>query len=185
MNVAKPQVLGTAGAVVLMVIFGNLAANVAKPVPPSPPNRPSYVSGKQVLFVYIGSEGCKASLTPLFPHVLSAVRESVSVQASRSHEAFSTLGISAGNSVELGVAYLKKFGAFDEVSIGHGWLNDATMHFVWRTLPGQAMVPQVVVVERDLTALQPGYDFSNERVLVRALGVQQIQTWLEDGARIR
>jgi hypothetical protein len=185
MKINASHISGGIGAFSLMVILGNFASIMSKPVRPRPTHQPSYASGKQILLVYIGSEGCKASLKPTFVPLISAIREAVSRQAHDDHEPFSTLGVSAGNSVELGLAYLKRFGSFDEISIGNGWLNDEAMHFVWQGLPGQALVPQVIVVERELKALEPGYEFSNERVLVRALGVQQIETWLADGAPIR
>jgi hypothetical protein len=147
--------------------------------------RISYSSGKQLLFVFLGSEDCKASLAPGFNTTIIRAVEAVRQQALVDNQPFSSMGVSAGRSAEAGLAYLKKFGHFDEVSSGHGWLNDSAMHFIWQDLPGAAMVPEVIVVERSLDSLDPGYNFSDERVLVRALGTPQIENWVTGGARIR
>jgi hypothetical protein len=173
------------GAFVLIATAGMFSLGADRKTIDGPQDRPVYANGKQILLVYVGSEDCKASLRPGFARTISAIREVVQAQARVNREPFSTLGVSAGSSPAGGVRYLARFGQFDEISSGHGWLNDEAMHFVWQTLPGEALVPQIVVIERQLAVLQPGYGFSNERVLVRVLGVPQIENWLADGAPVR
>lgn len=146
--------------------------------------RISYKTGDQILFVYIGSEDCKFSLSAKFADLVTSARNSVSKQAKLATMDFSSLGVSAGPSAQAGIRYLARFGSFDQISSGRGWLNDSMEHYVWQTLIGDGAVPQIVVVKRHLDVRDPGYEFSNEKVLVRALGELQISKWVQDGAPI-
>ncbi len=183
----RSQWFGVLSAFVLAVA-GATTANIYRSHRQEPRNalpNVSYVAGKRILFVYIGSEECKASLDPGFAKKVAELREAVRRQAANEGVSFSTLGISAGRSPELGTEYLAKFGPFDEVTSGNGLLNDGAIHYMLQTLPGDAMVPQVLVVERQLDSLEPGYAFINERVLARALGANQIQDWVDQGVHLQ
>jgi hypothetical protein len=73
---------------------------------------------------------------------------------------------------------------FDEIIVGRALLNTGVMRFFFEEMAGKASYPQVVVFERELAALEPGYTFRNERLLVRAIGLPQIERWLADQAPI-
>jgi len=144
----------------------------------------SYAPGRQVLFVFIGSEDCTFSLTPGFAESVRRAERLVEKQVRAQSSAFSSLGISAGPSVEKGIEYLNRFGSFNEVAIGHGQLNSGMMKYIWEELPGEASFPQIVVVERNLVDLNPGFSFDQERVLVRVVGVPAVEKWIAVNAPI-
>lgn len=147
-------------------------------------SRMSYTNGRKVVFVYIGAESCGFSLKPGFDKTIRQIQSLVSQQSRKRGEPFSSLGVSAGLSPELGAKYLERFGPFDEIASGNSLLNSYAIRFFFDDLPGEASLPQVLVVERDLQALDPGYLYRNERVLIRAIGVPQIEQWAADGAPV-
>lgn len=143
-----------------------------------------YREGIQIVAIFVGSETCTASLKRGFAETIHRMRSDVQVQAQKQGKQFSYMGLSAGNSAQAGILYLAPFGPFDEISSGHGWLNNEAMHFIWQQHPGEAAVPQVIVIQRRLAMLQPGYAFSDEKVLLRAVGVPQIENWVRGGSPI-
>lgn len=152
---------------------------------PKAPTRPiSYTPGRQILFVYIGSETCGFSVQPGFREIVRTAQVKVAQQARANKQAFSSLGVSAGQSAILGIEYLEEFGPFDEVISGRGFLNMAAMRYFFDEYAGDASFPQILVIQRDLSYLEPGYTYRNERVLLRAVGVPQIEKWVEDNAPI-
>ena len=53
---------------------------------------------------------------------------------------------------------------------------------MWRDLPGEPVVPQLVLVERRVEAGQGGVRITRERVLKRVLGAERIEEWVRSGA---
>lgn len=174
-------------ALITLAIPVGYGHDVLKGISRTPPAkaRPiSYRSGRQILFVYIGSEDCSFSLQPGFDKTVRGIQALVWQQAKARGLSFSSLGVSAGQSSDRGFNYLSRFGPFDEVISGRGFLNTAAMRYFFEELPGEASFPQILVIQRDLFALQPGYTFRNEKILVRAIGLPQIEAWADDLAPI-
>lgn len=140
-----------------------------------------YKKGTEVLVVFVGSEGCKVSLQPGFNKVIRQMNILAGNEARQEGKLFSTLGVSAGNSASAGVEYLRTFAPFDQISAGHGWLNNDSMRYIWQDHPGEAAIPQVIVISRSVTPLNPGFSFSDERVIARLVGVSQIRDWVARG----
>lgn len=155
-----------------------------KPAAEEPTHPISYAAGRQILFVYIGSETCGFSREAGFQAIVRTAQMRVAQQARANKQAFSSLGVSAGQSSLLGIKYLADFGPFDEVISGRGFLNTAAMKYFFDEFAGDASFPQILVVQRDLSYLEPGYTYRNEKVLLRAVGVPQIEKWVEDKAPI-
>lgn len=183
MNIRR-AVLVCGLAVSVTTVFGAARTALYHPLRQTKLHRVSYSSGTKILFVYIGSEDCKFSLAPGFAEMVTDAEKAVAEQAKKQGKPFSTLGVSVGPSAKDGVKYLSRFGEFDQLSSGHGWLNDGALHYVWQDIVGEATVPQIIVLEHDLEALNPGYRVKNDRVLVRVLGDKQIAAWHRDGSRI-
>lgn len=179
----------TAAVVALAAAFGvgreireRLSTTAAKDVPVEA--RPK--AGRQLLFVYIGSSRCGPSNQS---DVLGAVKASIASfreRAAASHLGFATLGVARELSPTEGLAHLGKIGRFDEMAVGQGDLNQASIRFVARDHPGIGATPQVLIVERDLPAL--GNSFDNvaftERILVRKVGAADIARWVQRGSPI-
>ena len=145
----------------------------------------SYLPGKKLVFAYMGSEDCTFSLLPGFDSTVRRLSELIEAQAKAEGTPFSTLGISAGPSIHRGLEYLERFGPFDEIAIGREGLNTVAMRYLAEEFPAEASFPQVLVIERQLKSWEPGYSFETERVLVRAIGVPQIEAWVASNAPIR
>jgi hypothetical protein len=91
--------------------------------------------------------------------------------------------VSVGWSTEKGLDYLKKFGSFDELSVGHNWLNTLSVAFIWRDLPASAVIPQVLVIERPIKVSESNLSVGPDRLVARAIGVASIEGWINQGMR--
>lgn len=59
---------------------------------------------------------------------------------------------------------------------GRSWLNSGALKYIWMDHPGEASVPQVIVLER---TVEYGYvtRLTGETVIVRKAGVPDIVAW--------
>ena len=144
------------------------------------------VAGRQLVFVYIGSSRCGPSNQPEVFTSVSRSIEHLRLRATKSSMGFVTLGIGRELSASAALEHLAKVASFDEIAVGQGDFNQASIRFVSRDHPGVGATPQVLVVERVLPALGKSVDnvgFS-ERVLVRKVGAADIIRWVQRGSPI-
>ena len=130
--------------------------------------------GDQYVLVFLGGAGCGMCNTPDLPGMVRAVVDSVSTYASTHGKQFSSIGVSLDWSLPVGMEYLEGIHTFDEVIIGSNWLNTGVVRYVWRDLPGQPSIPQVIVLERTIQVGESTFTVGPEQVLTRAIGVEQI-----------
>lgn len=153
---------------------------------PAVPDEARPVAGRQLLFVYIGSSRCGPSNQP---ELLAAVGKSIGdirSRATRASLGFVTIGVGRELNATTALGHLSKIATFDEVAVGQGDFNQASIRFISRDHPGIGATPQVLVVERVLSALGTtvdNVDFS-ERVLVRKVGAADIIRWVQRGSPI-
>lgn len=153
---------------------------------PTVPIEAQPVAGRQLLYVYIGSSRCGPSNQP---ELIAAVGKSIGDVRSRATSAsrgFVTLGIGRELSASAALGHLAKVSTFDEIAAGQGDFNQAGIRFISHDHPGIGATPQVLVVERVLSALGTtvdNVDFS-ERVLVRKVGAADIIRWVQRGSPI-
>lgn len=94
---------------------------------------------------------------------------------------FATSGVARDLVVRHGLEHLEKFGAFDEVTTGRGWLNMGVLEYIYGDMPGAAATPQVIVVER--TVKRDGeWGIEDQRVLARRAGLDEIEEWAKEGS---
>lgn len=141
-------------------------------------------SGEELLFIVIGSSGCRWSNKPELARLVRRARDVVRSEAMSRDAGFATLGVAQDNVPQLGIEHLEKFGRFDELSVGRGWRNSGLLKYVYEEFPGPAATPQVLVVARDLIGEGGQWEVANERVLVRLTGVAEIAAWLQGGAHV-
>lgn len=151
---------------------------------PTPTGR--IMEGPELAMVFIGASTCRASNHEGLPATVEQLARTLRGKAKRSGRSFTTVGIARDWDVEAGLAHLRKFGRFDEVSAGRNWLNSGLRHYMWEDIPGEAATPQVVVVDRRLvdrnsSAAQAGM-VQGERLVARLVGWKEIQQWAERGA---
>lgn len=135
-------------------------------------------SGTELVVVYVGSTSCKASLEPGFADVVHSINDKVRAAAKRDGKLFSSVGVALDWSTNQGASYLTQFGDFDEISVGRNWLNGSVVNFVWRDHPGPAATPMIVVFERDVVMDNEAIKVSQERILKRVVGGDEIRAWL-------
>lgn len=139
-------------------------------------------AGEEILLVYMGSSSCHWSNAPGLASTVRQLKLDIQRRVRSDGLTFATLGIARDRSVVTGMKHLRKFGAFDEVTAGHGWYNDGVRRYVYEELPGPASTPQVIVVRRTLGTEGDQRLVANEQVLVRKVGLSEILEWAEAGA---
>lgn len=136
-------------------------------------------AGDEVLFVFIGGSFCAGSKYVGLRESVGRLERALRVQAETSGKLFTTIGVALDDSTELGAHFLHEFGEFDEIVVGHNWLNSAVVKYVWRDIPGDAALPQVLLLERHLDHQSDAITVGPERLLARTLGADRIMLWAD------
>lgn len=105
---------------------------------------------------------------------------------------FMTIGVALDWVPEYGIKHLNEVSSFDEIVTGNSWLNTGGLKYIFDDMPGTPMVPQLVLTKRiydaniDSLGMIDGLTtgVKSEEELVRKLGVNGIQNWLEEGVPI-
>ncbi len=138
-------------------------------------------TGNEILLVFVGGSFCRANRRPGFHQAVENAKLRVRDQAVARGRQFRAVAVSLDWKPTEALAFLDGFGNFDEVSVGSNWVNDSAIRYVWRDLPGDPTVPQLVVVERHVEVGRT-VQVGSERVLKRVLGAEQIFDWARQGA---
>ena len=150
----------------------------------------TFQPGPQLVFVYLGSAHCAYSNTEEMPEIIQGLKLAVKRHAEESGRSFRAVGIASNWIVDHGIEHLRKFGTFDEIMTGQSWLNTGSLKYIWKDLPGHGATPQVLVVERVVeTPFQEhrqgqGYMISEEKLIVRVVGVEALSQWLANGVAL-
>ena len=118
------------------------------------------------------------------PLRIDRIKVLLQAKAAAQDRSFVTIGIAEDWSVKNGLGHLSKFGDFDEIMAGRGWLNEGIMKYVWKGSYGEPATPQVIVIDRFITVASSEnlrYDMRDEELVVRKAGIDAIQRWLEMG----
>ncbi len=141
-------------------------------------------SGTELVFIVVGSSGCRWSNTPELVSLVGEARNAVKEEADSRGVGFATMGVAQDDLVEQGIKHLARFGRFDELSVGRGWRNAGLLKYVYGEFPGPAATPQLLVLTRDLVGQGGQWETANEKVLVRLSGVSEVRTWIQRGATV-
>jgi len=176
--------------------FGTPVSAVKTP-PPAPPVRPPvphaehrYVSdykfgtGDEIVLVLVGASFCGAHLTPGFAQAVEDAKVHVQRQAKAGRRQFRAVGVSLDWKTDEALKFLSAFGEFDEMSVGSNWVNGSAFRYIWNDLPGEPVVPQIVVVQRHLDTGGRAIRITDERVIRRIRGSVDILAWARSGAKL-
>jgi hypothetical protein len=102
---------------------------------------------------------------------------------------FMAIGVALNWVPEYGVKHLNEISSFDEIITGNNWYNTGGLKYIFDDLPGSLLVPQLVLTKRvynadlDSLGMIDGMisGVKSEEELVRILGVNGLQDWLEKG----
>ena len=168
------------------------AASTAKTSPPARTKaaaRPVYEpsvsieSGDEIVLVFIGGSFCNAHNVPGFPDVVETAKLRLQRHAQQGGMQFRAIGVALDWRPADGLAFLARFGEWDEVASGSNWTNDGATKYIWRDIPGDANVPQLLVLRRSVR-LGEAIRVGKEQVVKRILGTTAIQEWVSAGAAL-
>jgi hypothetical protein len=140
--------------------------------------------GRQLVLVYVGSSRCGPSNQPDVVRAVGTAIRSLRQVAEARYTGFVAIGIARELSPVSGLQHLQKLGQFDELAVGQGDLNQASMRMISVDHPGIGATPQLIVLERELHSQGASIDNVNieERVLLRRVGASEITRWVARGA---
>lgn len=141
-------------------------------------------AGNRLLLVYVGSSKCGSCRSPDIPRFVSTARDSLLARGHRDSTGVTSIGIASELDPRSGISHLAAVAAFDEVAAGQGIMNQANRHFVSIDHPGMQATPQLIVLIRNgKRSPSGGLDDATvtEQVLVRKVGLQQIDDWVKLG----
>lgn len=145
---------------------------------------PAYMTpqGTELGMVYLTSGKCHACLDEELPELVEKIKLSLQAKADSLDWGFSVTGVGIDWSPEEAFEDLRRFRLFDEVMVGRNWLNRGVMTYVWQTHPGEAAVPQVVIVVRQMNGLIGRHpEIRGERVVLRLIAIEEFRSWLQEG----
>lgn len=136
-----------------------------------------YATGTHLIFVFVAPSG-----DPDEEHqeAVTQARSAMRSYAAGEGYLFATVGISYDWIVEEGLEQLGRFGTFDEVIVGRGWLNTGIDVYV-RQFGGTPSVPQLVVFLQDVDVSSRPTVVREPRELFRAIGANELQAWARSG----
>lgn len=136
--------------------------------------------GRELALVFIGSPTCVWSNQDFLPEALEKAKLGLAEQARSSGHSFTAVAAVKSTDFGAGIEFVRRFGQFDEVSVGRGWYNVAILRYVFEKFAANAATPQILVVEREVTGW-PSRGYVGERVLLRKTGSGPIVDWVEAG----
>jgi hypothetical protein len=140
-------------------------------------------SGEEIVLVFIGASFCNAHNRAGFPAVVEDAKVRVQEYARARNLHFRAVGVALDWRVADGLAFLARFGEFDEVASGSNWISDGATKYVWREIPGDADVPQVLVLRRSVDVSQ-AVRLGEDRLVKRIHGAVNIEQWVSAGASL-
>jgi hypothetical protein len=141
-----------------------------------PLGKPRVASGTEVILYFIASSTCGASRHPSLPQAMQRIHNRVADSVKAQNKRVVYVGVGVDENPTASLDFLKQYGPFDEVIAGGSWLGTGAVDLLIRGLPGPLVLPQLLIVERDVEAGKKAISVSADRVQARKLGFQEILT---------
>jgi hypothetical protein len=171
----------------LAVVIGQRIAPRSSPTATAPTlQRPDSMGlrSSEYVLVFIGSSRCSVSQSAQLRGIVKRTRAALGAQAARLGTELVTVGVSVDSDPSIGLDFLRQFGAWSEMSVGRGWLNETVIRYVWRDLPGEAAVPQLLLFRRDVHRLSGQLRVTDDAYVVRKVGIEEMQSWVNRGIEL-
>jgi hypothetical protein len=140
----------------------------------------NYPSQDELVLVYIGSPDCAASRQPELPELMERAVRLLAVQAERSGQYPTAIGVIVSSRVDRGLEYLRAYPYLNEIVVGNSWRNSGILRYLAGENAGPLAIPQIVVLSRRRS--DGGVGVEDEVVVLRRVGVPAITRWVEGGA---
>lgn len=134
--------------------------------------------------VYVGSSACGWSESERMETLFKGARKIVEGLAEREGYSAASVGVALDWSPSAGLGHLGRFPAFDEIVVGRGLFGRGAQDYIWSQHPGPAATPQILVLRREwgTTEASPDrYMLTREEVVVRKVGLHEIESWIDLG----
>jgi len=137
---------------------------------------------RELASVFIADSTCGACRNPDLPAILERLKILLESRAREHGFSFAATGIAVDLDAAPGIEFLQKFGQFNEVISGNGYLGVGCRRYL-QDIPGQAATPQVLVVSRNvIRRAQTGATVDDERAILRKVGLVALRDWRDLGA---
>jgi hypothetical protein len=157
------------------------------------PGRPFEPANGTHLIVYVvGAAECGWSNHPSMLSAYKTIRNVLRTFHGSKYAQITVIGVAIDQDINVGLKYLSTAGggryedAFDQIVVGGSWLNEEIVRFAWQERATKASTPQIVLVERPVSA--EGYrqtytlGVEKDRVLAVKIGAESILAWINQGA---
>jgi len=176
---ALALIVSLAGAASLLAQSAPLPRLVRADTTPYVP-RYELPKGRQIVVVYVG--GSETDSLKALGEAIRDMKPLLARQAAQRGLPLSIIGVSLDWEVEKSFARLHAMGAWDELVLGNNWINVGAQHYLWLRPDGQPTTPQVIVLERTITAGDRKIEFGEERRVAWFQGWDAIVGWVRTGA---
>jgi hypothetical protein len=152
-----------------------VSATSFQATPVAPP-----VVTKEVIAVYLGTIGTDGATAG----AIRDMKPLLARQVAASGREFVSRGVSLEPVVEAGIQQLARLGPFDEISVGDNWTNSSVVRYLGPTIGSDrdSGIPQVILLEREVTREPSRLQISPEREIARFRGADEIDVWVKRGA---
>jgi hypothetical protein len=166
--------------------YAVVSLNRGEQAPAATGSRTAWAPGEpvsEIHLVWIVSSGCRYCADPDLPELLRSAIGAVGRASVERDSPLRTIGIGVDEDPSTGLQALSRFGEFNEIVIGGGWMNLGAREFIWVTHQGVAAVPQLVVLNSQAEMLGARLSFNSD-VLMRLVGQDDLKRWERQGFRL-
>ena len=135
----------------------------------------------QVLYL-LATETCAACRVDSVAGMVRSIADSSRRIALRSGASFAFVGVSLDATQPRAMRLLTRLGPFDEIAIGRSWLNGHILDLLARDPTSPLVVPQLVLVEREIQIDSSSIRPTDARIVARLVGVDEIASGAKNPA---
>ena len=135
---------------------------------------PSLPNGQETVLLLVGASWCPACQNDSLARSIASLQSHFTAIAKENGTAFGSIGAALDWSLPKGIEWLTGTGKFDEVMVGRSWVNSAAVRYVWQDASAEPVVPQLLILRRDVVADSQRITVGPEVVRLRRSGVREI-----------
>jgi hypothetical protein len=139
--------------------------------------------------LYIGSSTCQWCTRPETEAAIRTIVDTARVIAAQVDLPIELIGVDLDPERGAELKHLSQMAQFDQVAVGHSFMNAVAIEASWGRMPGPSGTPQVIVFTRRIRKLSArgerlSVSIGDPEVLVRKIGYRELLEWADGGAMI-